>query len=160
MVNDKGMITIRSSALYKGSVGDLSVSRCLRRLCSLAGRLLSLPLRSLALAPLLQPAQYLGGRFDLVGGDVVVELGVPIEGASERDALQHRDPLLFGHLAHHERLGIGVFQGHYGQRCFTPLVADADGDMGRVGDNDRRALHVGAHIARLQLLMETGGACP
>jgi hypothetical protein len=47
------------------------------------GQFAALPLRPFVLAPLLQPAQCLDGRFDLVGGDVVVELGVPIEGAGD-----------------------------------------------------------------------------
>jgi hypothetical protein len=77
-VDDEGMITSRDGALYQGAVGDLSVSCCVRCLFGLAGSL-----RPFVLAPLLQPAQYLGGRLDLVGGNVVVELGVPIEGAED-----------------------------------------------------------------------------
>lgn len=56
-------------------------------LCALfvrpGGQFAALPLRSFVLAPLLQPAQYLGGRLDLLCGDLVVEPGVPIEGAGD-----------------------------------------------------------------------------
>lgn len=105
-VDDKGMIPSRDGALYQGAVGDLSVFRVLRSLFGQSGSVLPY-LWPFALAPLLQPAQNLGDSLNLVGGNVVVELGIPIEGTEQRDALQHRDPLLFGNLAYLQRLGIG-----------------------------------------------------
>ena len=60
---------------------------CQFLLCALfvrpGGQFAALPLRPFVLAPLLQPAQYLGRCLDLLCGDLVVELGVPIEGAGD-----------------------------------------------------------------------------